>query len=107
MNVQRKAKGATNGGNAANNLGAVDMTSVPGVGGDVGGFNRDSGSAAGSECDCHGFVEVGEKSFDENSFMIAFRCRVVRKVHLVAHSLKKAEKGATGVGNDETAHADL
>ena len=70
--VDGEAEGAADGGNTANDVGAIDGGSIPSMRCDVSGFGADFGVAAsliGGNGDC--FVKEAEEAFDRDRLVVA------------------------------------
>jgi len=105
--IEWKFKFTAHGGNASDNVGAIDGATVPGVGGEHGGLLPDEMCAAIRASYGHGFVEVSEEAFNADSFMVTTGSGVEADAEEGAGVGEDATEGAAGVDYDQAAHANL
>jgi hypothetical protein len=105
--VERKLEFATHGGDATDNVSAIDGAAIPCVGGDHGGFDPDKVGAAVGAGDGDGFVKVAEEPFDTDSFVVATRGGMETDTKELTSSDEHATKGTTSIDDNKTAHTNL
>jgi len=106
--VERKGKSATDGGDTAWDVGAIDGAGVPSVGSGVGGASENGGrfDATVGRLNGDGFVEDAEEAFDREGLVIAGSDGVKTDFENRTHVLEEAFEFAIVVDNDEAAEAD-
>ena len=105
--IERELEGAADSCDAADDIGAIDGTSVPGVGGGLGDGGK---HVSGRGCavlagNGNSFIEGAEEAFDGESFVIAFCERVEAEAEGFTHCLKVTAEFAIGVADDKAAEA--
>ena len=103
-NIEGELENSTDGGNAADDVCAINGTGVPSISGGLGdGGKHVSGwGRAVFAGDGNGFIEGAEEAFDREPLVIAFRERVKTKAKGFAHFLEAAAEFAIGVANHKT-----
>lgn len=71
VEVEGKAKGATDSGNTADNVGTIDGRAVPSIRSGVRSFNKNGMRATIVTGDHDGFVQKAVETLDADSFVIA------------------------------------
>ncbi len=69
--IERKLEFTAHGGNAADNVGPVNGTAVPSVGGEHGSFDPEEGRAAVGAGNGDGFVQISKEAFDADDLVVA------------------------------------
>jgi hypothetical protein len=105
--VERKLEFATHGGDATDDVSAINGAAIPCVGGDHGGFDPDKVGAAVGAGDGDGFVKVAEEPFDTDSFVVATRGGMETNTKELTSGDEHATKGTTSIDNNETTHANF
>jgi hypothetical protein len=105
--IERKLEFTAHGGNAANDIGAINGTAIPGVSRDHGSFDPNQRGATVRAGDSDGLVQIAEEAFDADSFMIAPGSGMEADAEELTGRSEDAAKSTTSVDNDETTHADL
>ena len=105
--VNGEKERATDGGDAADNVGAVDGSAVPCITGSVGSRDPNKRVVAIVSGNGDGFVEEPEVTFDTDGFVIAFRGGVESNLQDIAHGFEDGEKVASRVDDDHAAHTEL
>jgi hypothetical protein len=105
--IERKLEFTAHGGNAANDIGAINGTAIPGVSRDHGSFDPNQRGAPVRAGDSDGLVQIAEEAFDADSFMIAPGSGMEADAEELTGRSEDAAKSTTSVDNDETTHADL
>jgi hypothetical protein len=106
--IKREPEFATHSRNAADNVGAVNGTAVPGVGSNHGCFDRNKGCVTiGAGDDGDSLVEEAEEAFDANCFMVTTGCGMKADTKEQAGIGEDAVEGAAGINNNEAAHANF
>ena len=105
--IDRENERATDGGNATDDVSAMDGSAVPCIASSMGSGdpNKRVGAIVGGNGD--GLVEEPEVSFDADGFVITFGCRVESNLQDVAHGLEGGEKVAACVDDNHAAHPEL
>ena len=105
--IDRENERATDGGNATDDVSAMDGSAVPCIPSSMGSGdpNKRVGSIVGGNGD--GLVEEPEVTFNADGFVITFGCRVESNLQDVAHGLEGGEKVAACVDNNHAAHPEL
>ena len=105
--IERKLEFTAHGGDAANDIGAINGTAIPGVSRDHGSFDPNQRGATVRAGDSDGLVQIAEEAFDADSFMIAPGSGMEADAEELTGRSEDAAKSTTSVDNDETTHADL
>jgi hypothetical protein len=105
--IERETKWATDSGDAANDVGAINRTAVPGIGGGVSSLDEDcvGASIIGGDGNC--VVQESVEVFDANSFVVATSCDMNINVEDGANSLEEAFESAAVIDNDQPAETDF
>jgi hypothetical protein len=105
--VEGKLEFTAHGGNAADDVGAVDGTAVPSVSGNHGGFDPDEMRATIRAGNGDGFVKVTKETLNTDGFVITTRGGMETNTEEFASSGENTAESAAGVDDDEAAHADF
>lgn len=105
--VKRELEFTANGGDAADNVSAVDWAGVPGISGAVDGFDEDLVSASIVACDSDAAVKHTEKTFDTHGFVVTTSSSVEFQFELCTHGFEEAAKSAAGVDNYRISETDF
>ena len=98
VTVNGETKGSADGGNAADDVGAINGGGIPGVDGAVGRFGGDFGIAGSLiNGNFQGFVEEAEQPFDRDRLVVAAEGRVVGKVEGSTHGFEVFFEGGAGI----------
>ena len=104
--VEWELEFATDGGDAANDVGAVDRTGIPGVSGAMDCFHKDLVGTSIIASDSDTTVENAEEALNTHSFVVAASSRMEFQFEQFAHGFEKAAKSTTGVDNNHTGETD-
>jgi hypothetical protein len=105
--IERKSKRSANGGDAADDIGAINGAAVPSIGGSVGSFDKNGVGATVIGSNSDGFVEESVEAFDANGFVITTSGNMNIDAENVANGDEKAFKIAAIIDNNKTTEADL
>jgi hypothetical protein len=105
--VKGKLEFTAHGGNAANDVSAVDRTAIPSVSGNHGGFDPDEVRAAIRAGNSDGFIEITEEALNTDGFVITTRGGMETNAKEFASGSEDAAKSAASVDDDKAAHADF
>jgi hypothetical protein len=98
--IKRETKGATDGRDAAYNIGPINGAAVPGICSSMSGFNKNGISATVVCSNGDGFVEEAVKMLHTNSVVVPTGGNMDFDVESGADSLEKTFEG-TAVVNDD------
>ena len=105
--IKRKFEFTANSGDAADDIGTVNDTAIPGIFSALGDFDKDGVSTTVIGANGDSFVENAEVSFDRYGFVITTGSRMKADAEDLAHRFEGAEKFTVSVNNHETAEADF
>jgi hypothetical protein len=105
--VERKPEFKAHGGNAADDVGPVNGTAIPSIGGEHGSFDPDKGRAAVGAGDGDGFVQISKEAFDTDGLVVAVGSGVEANTKESAGIGKNTAKSAACVDNNEATHTDF
>jgi hypothetical protein len=98
--VKRETKRPTDSRNTANNISAVNMAAVPGVGGSMGSFDEDGVSATIVAGNSNSFIQETVEMFNTNSFVVATSSDVDIDIENRADGFEEAFESAAVVDDD-------
>jgi hypothetical protein len=105
--IKGETKRMTNRRDAANNIGTIDRTAVPGIRSGVSSFNKNSVSATVIGSNGNGFIQKLVEMFDADGFMVPLGSAMEGDVEEKANLFEEAFKGAAIVDNDNAAETNF
>jgi hypothetical protein len=105
--VEGKLEFTTHGGDAANDVSAVDRTAIPSVSGNHRGFDPDQGRTTIRAGNSDGFIKIAEEALNTDGFVIAARSSMEANTKEFASGSENAAESAASVDDDKAAHADF
>lgn len=105
--VDWKQKGATNGSNAAKNVGAVDWAAIPSIAGGHGRWDPDVRVVPVVDGDGDGLVYKPEVTLHTNHFVVSLRSCMKADVQRLTHGLEGGTEVTARIYHNHAAHAEL
>jgi hypothetical protein len=105
--IERESKRTTDSWDAANDIGAINRTAVPSIGGGVSSFNEDCVGSTIVGGDGNGFVQEPVKVFDANSLVVATSGDMNINMEDEANGLEEALESTAVIDDDQSAETDL
>lgn len=105
--IERELELASNGGDAANNIRAVDGAAIPSIRGAVGGLHENFVGATVVSGDGCNFVEEAKEAFDTDGFVVAAGSGMEGQLEDFAKAVEMGLEDTVGVDDDEAAETDF
>jgi hypothetical protein len=105
--IEWKLEFATDGGDAADDVSAVDRAGVPGIGGAVDGFDKDVVGAAIVAGNGDAAVENTKEALNAHGFVVAASSRMEFQFEQRTHGFEEAAKSTAGVDDNNTSETNF